>query len=59
MVDNQRAMYDRFSDKSAHFAEWDWNANDFLYVAFSSGRYVAKCPYKKCQNYKMLSWHDV
>ena len=59
MADGRRAMYDGFSDKGAHSTEWVQIAKDFLNLAFTGGRRVAKCPCKKCGNYKLLSQDDM
>ena len=52
-------MYDGFSDKGAHSTDWVRIAKDFLNLAFTGGRHVAKCPCKKCGNYRLLSQDDI
>jgi hypothetical protein len=48
-------MYDRFSDKGAHSAEWFEVTKNFLKLAFAGDRREAKCPCNRCQNRIMLS----
>jgi hypothetical protein len=59
MADNRRAMYDGFSKKSRHSAEWIWIVKKFLNQAFASGRCVAKCPCTIYQNYRFLTQDEV
>jgi hypothetical protein len=40
-------------------AKWVPMAKDFLNLDFASGRRVVKCQCKKCQNYKLVSHHDM
>jgi hypothetical protein len=47
-------MYDRFSDKGAHSAEWFEVEKFFLKLAFAGGHHEAKCPCNRCQNKRML-----
>jgi hypothetical protein len=54
MDEDRWAMYDRFIDKGAHFAEWFETAKNFLKLAFASDRREAKCPCNRCQNKRML-----
>jgi hypothetical protein len=58
MVDN-RAMYDRFSDKGAHSAEWFQISKDFIKLAFASDHREPKCPCNWCQNRRMLSKYEL
>jgi hypothetical protein len=51
-------MYDRFSDKGAHSAEWFDVAKNFLKITFTDDRREAKCPYNRCQNRRILSEYD-
>jgi hypothetical protein len=48
MAEDRCAMYDRFSDKGAHFAEWFEVAKNFLKLAFAGDRREAKC---SCNRY--------
>jgi hypothetical protein len=41
-------VYDRFSDKGAHFAKWFEIAKNFLKLAFAGDRREAKCPCNRC-----------
>jgi hypothetical protein len=59
MVDNRRAMYDRFSKKSGHSAEWVRIVKEFLNKAFAEGRRVAKCSCTICWNYRFLAQDNV
>jgi hypothetical protein len=43
-------MYDGFSDKCAHSAEWFEIVKNFLKLAFASDRREAKCLCNRCQN---------
>jgi hypothetical protein len=43
MVEDRWAMYDRFSDKSAHFAEWFELAKNILKLPFVGDHCEAKC----------------
>jgi hypothetical protein len=55
MVDDRRAMYDGFSKKSGHLAEWVRIVKEFLNKAFADGCRVAKCPCTICWNYRFLT----
>jgi hypothetical protein len=55
MTDDRRVMYNRFSKKSGHSAEWVWIVKEFLNQAFAGCRHVAKCPCTICQNYRFLN----
>jgi hypothetical protein len=55
MVDDQWAMYNGFSDKGAHSAEWFEIAKNFLKLAFASDHHKVKCPCNRCWNRRMLS----
>jgi hypothetical protein len=59
MADDQRAMYDEFSDKGGHSTEWVQITKDLLNLAFACGCLVVKCPCKKCGNYKILPQYDM
>jgi hypothetical protein len=59
MVDDRRAMYDRFSKKSGHSAEWILIVKEFLNNFFTDGHHVAKCPCTICQNYRFLTQNKV
>jgi hypothetical protein len=55
MIEDGRVMYDRFSDKGAHYAEWFEIAKNCLKLAFAGDRREAKCPCNRCQIRMMLS----
>jgi hypothetical protein len=59
MAEDQRAMYDRFSDKGAHSVEWFEVAKNFLKLAFAGDRREAKCSCNRCQNRRMLSKYEM
>jgi hypothetical protein len=59
MAEDRRVMYDGFSDKGAHSAEWFEIAKNFLKLAFAGGRREVKCPCNRCQNRRMLSEYDM
>jgi hypothetical protein len=59
MADDRRAMYDGFSDKGAHSAEWFRIAKKFLKLAFVGGRREAMCPCSRCCNRRMLSEYEM
>jgi hypothetical protein len=59
MVDDRWAMYDRYSDKGAHSAEWFEIAKNFLKLAFAGDHREAKCPCNRCQNRRMLSEYEM
>jgi hypothetical protein len=42
MVEDRKAMYDRFSEKGGHSIEWVHIMKDFLNQAFPGGRHVVK-----------------
>jgi hypothetical protein len=48
MSEDLQVMYDRFSDKGAHFAKWFEIAKNFLKLAFAGDRREAKCPCNRC-----------
>jgi hypothetical protein len=52
-------MYDGFSDKGAHSAQWFEIANYFLKLAFAGGRCEVKCPCNRCQNRRMLYEYEM
>ncbi len=52
-------MYDGFSDKGAHSAEWFEIAKNFLKLAFAGGHREASCPCSRCENRKMLSGYEM
>jgi hypothetical protein len=52
-------MYDRFSDKGAHFAKWFEVAKNFLKVAFADDRREAKCSCNGCQSRRMLFEYEM
>jgi hypothetical protein len=59
MTDDRGAMYDRFSDKGTHSAEWFEIVKKFLKLAFVGDRREAKCPCNRCQNRRMLSEYEM
>jgi hypothetical protein len=59
MADDRWAMYDYFSDKGAHSAEWFRIAKEFLKTAFAGGRREAMCSCGRCCNRKMLSEYEM
>jgi hypothetical protein len=59
MADDRRAMYDRFSKKSGHSAEWVRIVKEFLNQAFAGYCHVAKCLSTICQNYRFLNQDEV
>jgi hypothetical protein len=59
MADDRQAMYDEFSDKGAHSAEWFEIVKNFLKLAFVGDRREAKCMRNKCQNISMLSKYEM
>jgi hypothetical protein len=52
-------MYDGFSDKGAHSAEWFVVAKNFLNLAFAGDPHEAKCPCNTCRNRRMLSEYEM
>jgi hypothetical protein len=48
MVNDRRAMYDKFNDKCAHFAEWFQIIKDFLKLDFVGFCREVKCPCNRC-----------
>jgi hypothetical protein len=48
-------MYNGFSDKGAHSAEWFEVAKNFLKLALAADRREVKCPCNRCRNRRMLS----
>jgi hypothetical protein len=59
MADDRRVMYDGFSKKSGHSAEWVRIVKEFLNQAFAGCRHVTKCPCTICQNYRFLNQDEV
>jgi hypothetical protein len=59
MANDQRVMYDRFSDKGAHSAKWFEIAKNFLNLAFAADHREAKCSCNRCQNSRMLSEYEI
>jgi hypothetical protein len=48
IAEDRWALYDGFSDKGAHSAEWFEVAKNFLKLAFAGDRREVKCPCNKC-----------
>jgi hypothetical protein len=59
MTDGRRVMYDGFSKKSGHSAEWVQIVKEFLNQAFAGCRRVAKCPCTICQNFRFLNQNEI
>jgi hypothetical protein len=59
MADNRRVMYNRFSDKGAHCAEWFEIAKNFLKLAFAGGHHEPKCLCNRCLNRRILSEYEM
>jgi hypothetical protein len=59
MTEGRWAMYDRFSDKGTHSAEWFEVAKNFLKLAFVGDRREVKCPRNRCWNRKMFSKYEM
>jgi hypothetical protein len=59
MAEDRRAMYDGFSDKGAHSAEWFEIAKNFLKLAFAGDRHEAKCPCNRCRKRRMFSEYEM
>jgi hypothetical protein len=56
MADNRQAMYDRFSDNGAHFAEWFEITKTFMKLGFVGGCCGESCPCSMCENRKMSEY---
>jgi hypothetical protein len=52
-------MYDRFSDKDAHFVKWFGIAKNFLKLAFAGGYREMKFSCNRCQNRRMLCEYEI
>jgi hypothetical protein len=52
-------MYDEFSDKGAHSAEWFEITQNVLKLAFTGDRREAKCLCNRCQNRRMLFEYEL
>jgi hypothetical protein len=59
MADEQRAIYDGFSDIGKHSAEWVRITKEFLKLAFASGHREASCPCSRCENKSILSEYEM
>jgi hypothetical protein len=59
MVDDRWAMYDGFSDKGVHSAEWFKITKNFLKLAFIGDCHEVKCPCNMCWNRRMLSEYEI
>jgi hypothetical protein len=59
MAEDRRAMYDRFSDKGAHSAQWFGIAKNFLKLAFAGDHRKAKCMCNRYQNKRVLSEYEM
>jgi hypothetical protein len=59
MAEDQRMMYNRFSDKGAHSTEWFEITNNFMKLVFTGDRREAKFSCNRCQNRRMLSEYEM
>jgi hypothetical protein len=59
MTEDNRAMYNRFSEKGGHSTESVQIIKDFLNQAFAVDHHVVKCTCKICRNYKFLTQDEV
>jgi phage terminase large subunit GpA-like protein len=59
MVDDRRAMYNGFSDKGAHSAEWFEIAKNFLKLASAGDRREMKYLCNRCWNRRILSKYEM
>jgi hypothetical protein len=55
MADDRWTMYDGFSDKGSHSADWFEIAKIFLKLAFAGDRREVKSSCNRCQNRRILS----
>jgi hypothetical protein len=55
MAKDQWVMYDGFSDKGAHSAEWFEVEKNFWKLAFVGNHHEAKCLCNRCRNRRILS----
>jgi hypothetical protein len=59
MAEDRRLMYDEFSDKGAHSAEWFEIAKNFLKLTFAGDHHEPKCLCNRCQNRRMLPEYEM
>jgi hypothetical protein len=59
MAEDRRAMYDGFSDKGAHTAEWFEVVENFLKLACAGDYREAKFSCNRCRNRRMLSEYEM
>jgi hypothetical protein len=59
MDEEQRVIYDGFSDTDKHFVELVRIINEFLKLAFTGGRHEASRPCSMCENRRMLSEYEM
>jgi hypothetical protein len=59
MADEQRAMYDGFSDTGKHSVKWVRITNKFLKLAFAGGYRKASCLCNRCENMRMLAEYEM
>jgi hypothetical protein len=59
MADEQRTMYDGFSDTGKHSVKWVQITKEFLKLAFVGGRCEASCLCSRCENRRMLSEYEM
>jgi hypothetical protein len=59
MAEEQRAIYDGFSDTGKCSTEWVRITKEFLKLTFAGGHHEASCPYDRCENRRMVSEHEM
>jgi hypothetical protein len=59
MADDRWAVYDGFSDKGAHFAEWFEVVKNFLKLAFAGEYREVKSMCNRCRNRMMLFEYEM
>jgi hypothetical protein len=59
MAEEQRAIYDGFSDTGKCSTEWVRITKEFLKLTFAGGRHEASCPCDRCENRRMVSEHEM
>jgi hypothetical protein len=59
MADDQRAIYDRFSDTDKYSTEWVQITKEFLKLAFTDGHREVNCPCGRCENKRLLSKYEM
>jgi hypothetical protein len=59
MADEQRTMYDGFSNTGKRSVEWVQITKELLKLAFASGYREASYPCSRCENRRMLSEYEM